>query len=291
MNDDEQDDEHKLTLRLPSSHDIIAYSLTLGKDLKPFILELGEKYRDLLGLYERGSQPRSSPILQIQACLKMAAFIADIFMGPALLNLSGGCHVSYWTIEFKTITELASRIGASATSTTLGNTPAQTASASSTAPDRVLPPNAIGFGKSDTLSWLMRAWSYGVESMSPSDQIWISASIARIAGYIGAKRKQLFFLRKSYLAAVSHSTSSSTPEKDVGLELLRVQTRTLSLYDSLYRLNEEIEFGNIEGVDHLLDNILARALSRSLFEVVLWLAWYSCTTLQGLPCFCREAEA
>ncbi|KAI8929144.1 transport protein Trs120 or TRAPPC9 TRAPP II complex subunit-domain-containing protein [Entophlyctis helioformis] len=208
---------------LPSTSDILHYAATKqSKDLLLFLLELPDRAREIVQLYDRAyavGVPGFYPILQIQTALKMAGVLAAVYSSRLLFAFGNGAGVAYWAAESKGLgAEIAARIGntgggsgggggggsggtgalagigggSGATATGAGGTQGLPSMVQA---DRILLQGGQGASRVDVVSWVMRAWHSGHEYLQLGDQVATCAAMAAICGQVGAHRKHAFFLR------------------------------------------------------------------------------------------------
>ncbi|KAL2915792.1 hypothetical protein HK105_204739 [Polyrhizophydium stewartii] len=233
---------------LPSTSDILHAAVRSNTSLGAMIAELPERYRDIVQLYERAyayGTPGFYPILQIQASLRMAYFLADVHANRILFNFANGAGVAYWSVEPKSIgAEIAARIGSSGVGAGAGGggggsggggavggsggsgvggsggvASVAPVSGSSGGPaamhsmlqtERIMIQNGLGASRFDVLSWIMRAWHSGFDYLTLTDQLASASSMAAVCGLVGADRKHAFFLRQTamYGVALAHRLGS-----------------------------------------------------------------------------------
>ncbi|KAI8803231.1 transport protein Trs120 or TRAPPC9 TRAPP II complex subunit-domain-containing protein [Cladochytrium replicatum] len=176
-----------------------------------------------------GVQPSGTtvyPILQIAAALKLAKFLAYMCRNRFTGIVVGGAGYPLWAPESKGIAEYASNIvnvgtvprpgggGGGGGTGTLDRTavtgPGGQTTGGGAGGDRIVLYNGAGASRADVSSWLMKAWSSGIEYLSISDQIWCVTNMASIYAIIGYHRKHAFFLRQTVLLVLATLKSSAT---------------------------------------------------------------------------------
>lgn len=166
--------------------------LNLGKldaNIQLFVMELPERYREFVGLYDRAKAVGVYgyyPILQHEACFKMARFLMHIQHSAFVPMFTNGSSIPIWTYEQK-------GIGADivAAARFVGD---KTVNKTDLAPmDEIL--QLPGASRIDILSWAMRAWQTGSEFLNTKDQLSSLSIICSICSQLRFHRKHAFFLR------------------------------------------------------------------------------------------------
>ena len=186
-----------------------------NKDLKTFIQELPEKFRDIMYLYGKSE---SSSIYGIKASLKTAKFLAEIISSNVNLDnpgiLSGG---GYYIAERNLAAELASGLS------------------------RTADKNYSSLSSQDVSSWIMKIWNdlTGVPSVN---QICTLGEVTSILGRIGYQRKQAFFLYQ----LVKEISSLSIPDSGKSiLECMETVCKILGVDNAQLQVGEWLdEFQN-----------------------------------------------
>ncbi|KAJ3384042.1 hypothetical protein HDU92_003791 [Lobulomyces angularis] len=190
--------------------------------LRNSLSEVPERFREIIILYEKAFQPGHQgfyPITQIAACLKIAKFLACLHLGNFHSFFSGGANFPLNVAETKMITDIAQAMGGSVRSA-VGNSIPQTGPSGQNPldRDRIVLYGGLGVMKVDVNSWIMKAWSSGIEYLSMSDQIWAVSTMAALFGLIGYKRKHSFFLRQTGLVVLSSMKSNANIRRLSGIQ-------------------------------------------------------------------------
>jgi hypothetical protein len=147
---------------------MILDAMQVDRDTKTFILEIPEKYREIMSLYDRTSK---LILLRTEASLKVAKFLADVlcrgFITPSYGFLSGAAWVPP---ERNIAADIASGIRVNAPEKTY---------APVTAPD--------------VSSWCMKVWGETAD-LPLLEQLGTLCELTGVMQKIGYKRKEAFFL-------------------------------------------------------------------------------------------------
>ena len=193
---------------LPSLQDIVFVASKSSKELLAFIIDVPDKYREIVQLYDKAFQFGTIgfyPIMQIQACLKIATLLGEIYSNKVPLQFTNGAAIPYWTMEFRIGAEIAARMGSGGASGS-ANVPTNVYTTSSginsvipslNQQERITVQNGFGASRTDVLSWVMRAWHAGLEYLTITDQLLSISGMASVCGQICASRKHAFFLHQT----------------------------------------------------------------------------------------------
>lgn len=158
-------------------------------DLQTLIVELPERYREVIGLYDRAIEVgdcNGFAILQHEACFKVCDLLSAAFKLNVRLFFAGGPYIQVFHSESK-------NIGAELISA------ARNASQQASKLD--VDSESSGASILECWSWVLRAHSSGSWSDAPLKyQVQCLAKIAALALKLGMMRKYAFFLR---LAGIS----------------------------------------------------------------------------------------
>ena len=148
--------------------DTILRALKIDKDVKTFVLELPDKYREILGLYEKSN---GLAILQSEASIKVAKFLTEMvkkeFTTPFYAVLSGAAWIPP---ERNIAVEIASGLRVAA-------------------PEKAYTP----ISPVDVSTWTTKIWSEHKE-LTLLEQIHCLSESASLMKEIGLQRKQAFLL-------------------------------------------------------------------------------------------------
>jgi hypothetical protein len=143
-------------------------AMQVDHDVKTFVLELPDKYRDIMSLYEKSNK---LIILKTEASLKMAKFLAEIYLRgfttPSYGFLSGP---GWFPPERNIAADIASGIRVNV-------------------PEKIYTPLTA----SDVSSWCMKAWGETTD-LSSLEHLYTLCDITSVMQKLGYKRKQAFFL-------------------------------------------------------------------------------------------------
>ncbi|KAJ3122079.1 hypothetical protein HK098_003143 [Nowakowskiella sp. JEL0407] len=228
----------------PPTMESVFHAGTIHSNLRNLLTDLPEKYREIVALYERatgaiptgyvgGSIPPTTstspqtnsnqgaqfiyPILQISACLRLARYLYSMVQCRFTGIVANGAGFPLSPPDRTGIAEYASNMvgGTTLPRGTVDRSSAMSSVSSGTtvSGDRYV--FLTGATKSDVSSWLMKAWSCGVEYLSVSDQVWCCSTIAAMYGELGYRRKHAYFLRMCSLLVVG-TVKSELGVKRVG---------------------------------------------------------------------------
>lgn len=154
--------------------------------LRSFLADLPDKYRDIISLYDRALQPSQGcyPLLTILALLKVAKLLADMVRCQFRENITGGAPIPLLDppkagITGNVVADAVSSFGGGAT---------------------VVPAPA---NKLDVGTWVMKAWGSGIEFLTLQDQIAAVSRMATVCAVMKWERKHAFFLRQVALLVLS----------------------------------------------------------------------------------------
>ncbi|KAJ3281136.1 hypothetical protein HK104_000185 [Borealophlyctis nickersoniae] len=193
--------------------------------LRSLFCDIPDKYRDIISLYERAfqsGQPGFYPVLQIQACLEIAQFLASMWLTRFTGAVINGAGILLVAQESKGIADIASTITRGGGGSGVAGSGGTVGGGGTTLDrDRIVLNGGLGATRADASSWIMRAWSSGMEYLSVSDQVWCVTRIASVYGQLGYARKHAFFLRQvnllvlATLKVLDGRSMSSVAENDV----------------------------------------------------------------------------
>ena len=138
--------------------------MNLDKDLKSSILEIPEKYREIIFIYEKNPE---LPILIVESCLKVSQLLQVMIHNGYNTNFYAFSSGAAWADKSVSV------------DLTLRNA------------EKTFSPVAIA----DVSSWLMKAWT-GLHLLSIDEQMSTLSEMTLLMQKIGFKRKQAFFLHR-----------------------------------------------------------------------------------------------
>lgn len=195
----------EITNGIPSNKDILKLS-RLDAALKKYVIDLPEKYREVVALYDRAYSPSTPgyyPILQHQACFKIALFLSTAYLCHCEYVFTNRPRTTPWILETKS---LGAEFAAAARNVGV-NGPNQAMLSSQHTSLELESDDAIeGVSQVDVLSWLTHAWMKNSDYLTLKDQVKNLATISAICGTVGLARKHAFYLRLAGIAA--HATST-----------------------------------------------------------------------------------
>jgi hypothetical protein len=150
---------------------------------------LPEKYREILVLYDRGSQIGELgyyPILQHEACFKIANILLEIQYASFTPSFVNGASVAIWSEQKSIGAELVN--AARSVGEKVQNKPEVIQS------DEVQTASPIST-RLAILSWASKAFLTGIEFLKLKDQLITISRIASICNQLSFHRKHAFYLR------------------------------------------------------------------------------------------------
>ncbi|KAI8916253.1 transport protein Trs120 or TRAPPC9 TRAPP II complex subunit-domain-containing protein [Gorgonomyces haynaldii] len=200
---------------LATNRDIIARA-KLVSGLQLFVVELPEKYREIVSLYDRHYQFGSLgfyPILQHHACFKMAQFLIDVHETNFKAAFYNGPGIASWPVESKMIPDIRGQ-----GTPIIPSVPSQQSFALL---DGIVLQNGLGASKLDILTWISRAWLSGSDFMSLKDHLRSLSMLSILCGRIGKTRKQAFFLRLAALCSQTLIAKSNLKPSPAPIRLFK----------------------------------------------------------------------
>ena len=187
----------------PTLHSILVRHLT--PPLRNLLCEYFERFREILSCYEKADPhfPFSTISICLTAAKLLAAMIKYRFNSPII---GGGTCPGGLLGSFSGLgSALTSGIGGVSSSFGLSGGPPTTIVSGgvvipSISNDRK---DVSPATKQDVCTWVMKAWSSGLDDLISTDQISVCVDIAAIFSMIGMSRKRVFFLRQVGLLVLS----------------------------------------------------------------------------------------
>ena len=222
------------------------------RPLHDFVTELPDKYRDILGIYEKAyayGVIGFYPLQQTQLCSRIAKFLhaalaasfTGLFTNTCTVTIDNELNLDLQGAKTKDFpAKLMSQMSQ-----------INTASPKTTAKIFNLPEKDKGVvSKLDILVWIHRAASVGLEYLSVVDQIMAISELTSICGLIDCRRKQSYYLMLLTNILIKTSTNAESifgPLKvnnnaaRSALGLMKKQSILLESASSQYRLIEDLE--------------------------------------------------
>jgi trafficking protein particle complex subunit 9 len=160
--------------------------------IQQLVIELPEKFREIISLYDRATQVGELgyyPILQHEACFKIATFLTNLTAANFIPNFINGAGIVVWSYEKNTIQDELASVARSA----VGDKPVNKLAESAPADETNLKHGSSS--RLEILSWALRAWQTGSEYLNLKDQVMSLSNIANICYKLKFKRKAAFYLR------------------------------------------------------------------------------------------------
>ncbi|KAI8359399.1 TRAPP II complex [Mortierella sp. GBAus27b] len=173
--------------------------------IKPLIIDIPEKYQSILTLYTRVPSNGTPPILFVEACIKVAKFLATCFVcGNGILDdralaavVSGNMFMHLDGSEGQQPPQVMSYSSSGNHSQTSSSGASGLLQRASTLRSRSgsVTVSSNGVTRTDIMTWIGKTWIGRLDELWVVDQIHFTTTIASILGSIQFRRKQSLYLR------------------------------------------------------------------------------------------------
>ena len=213
------------------------------RPLQEFVTELPEKYREILGIYDRAyayGVIGFYPLQQIQLCIRVAKFLiaaVDSSFSGLFINTSTSLEENDFNLilaNSKASKDLPAKLLSQMSQISQMNvsSPPKSTAKIFAIPEKVK--NTIS--KLEIIVWIHRAANSGHEFLSLQDQILLITELIALCSQIGSKRKQAYYLMvlaEILMKAQAHpdsifgSTSTSNYAAQAALRCIGTQSKLL----------------------------------------------------------------